>query len=195
MLQGSKIILVTSRCTLLLFCLTVIEAVVGDWRNKCCCGKRRTQQDLSVGCELLCLRAGSPVWAQQKSRELWPSSKKFRSSELGKCTIVKGWENTKYLKLNSAGCVSCTGLRGYQGMPVPAALKAVASTQKVTEQDGLSWTELFHWGFWSIQTSNFLAAGKPSKSTRINCRGLWNPRSAVLDFVFVYSYFVSLLYQ
>lgn len=119
MLQRSKIILVTFRCTLLLFCVTVIEPVVGDCRNKCCCGKERTQQDLSVGCELLCLPAESPVWAQQKSRGLQPSSEKFSSFESGKCTIVKGWENTQYLKWNCTGCVGCTGLWGYQGMHVP----------------------------------------------------------------------------
>lgn len=166
MLQGTKVILVSSRCTLLLFCEMVIGPVVGDSWNKCCCRKRRTQQGLWVGCVLLYLLAGSPVWAQRQSTGLWPSSEKFRSPLSWEDALLWGEERTHSIKneivlvvfvhwalrLSGNACTSCW---------VVSALKAVASTQRVTERDGLTPTELFHWGFWGIQMSNFFAAKKP----------------------------------
>ena len=96
MLQGSKIILVTSRCTLLLFCVTVIGPVVGDCRNKCCCRKGRIQQGLPVGCVPAlwdsCVSTATKHKVVAFIREIQITS------ELGKCTIVRGRENTQYLK-------------------------------------------------------------------------------------------------
>lgn len=153
MLQGSKIILVISGWTLLLFCVPVIWPVVEDCRSKCCCSKGGTHRGLSVGCVLFCLPAGSPLWAQRQSTELWLSSEKFRSPLSWENALVWEEEKTQCLKWNCAGCLSALG-SGYQGMRVLgaelSALKTVLFTHRVAEQDVLTPAELFCWGFWGI---------------------------------------------